>query len=339
MPATTPRELLYEMAEQWEREARRDVREQYPYQALLDELLFQGELRFQEYVQFSGSEGPFVARLYRWVNNVRDERHRKTMLRSLAHLLFVDRRQMTALARDAYRRVITQWLIKGTKPDDICLAPDYERRVRSLLSKNWLFSITDSFSFPEFIRANSLTGLPKALILGENPTDARERLPSRLNSRNGAVVLEDFVGTGNQARGVLAVIQERAAPTWPIIFVPLLILESGYKNLRNDKRLSNVTVEPVAVISDLECLSPAPQAGEPAAFVPLRSLTRLTAGRVLAALAPGDEVPPTPFGYGESGALAVTFHNAPNNTLPLLHHRAPTWDPLFRRISHSYDGL
>jgi hypothetical protein len=66
----------------------------------------------------------------------------------------------------------------------------------------------------------------------------------------------------------------------------------------------------------------------------VRGIVKNTAQRVLKAEDEFDDPPTDPFGYEDSGELIVTCHNAPNNTLPLIHHKAPLWKPLFRRLHH-----
>jgi hypothetical protein len=52
-----------------------------------------------------------------------------------------------------------------------------------------------------------------------------------------------------------------------------------------------------------------------------------------------DDPPTHAFGFERCGSLVVTFHNTPNNTLPLIHHKSDRWEPLFRRIHHAKEDL
>lgn len=38
------------------------------------------------------------------------------------------------------------------------------------------------------------------------------------------------------------------------------------------------------------------------------------------------------YGYGNSQSLVIFFYNAPNNTIPILHHTTQKWLPLFPRL-------
>ena len=57
------KERLYKLLREWE-QASRDPRDAHPYVALLDELSFQADLRFCDYVQYQ-QDGPFLVRLER----------------------------------------------------------------------------------------------------------------------------------------------------------------------------------------------------------------------------------------------------------------------------------
>lgn len=202
-----------------------------------------------------------------------------------------------------------------------------------------LLSITESFGFSDFLHINDLHGLSKPFILGEKKEKVEDILPVPNSRRKGFIILEDFVGTGDQASGVLAEVRRHTPSEWRIIFVPLIILEQGLTTLANGHELADITIEPVLIIPNTACVREMPATEEPPEFKHIRALVKLTAKNVLERLGSHDDPPKDPFGYKGSGALVVTCHNTPNNTLPLIHHRAPDWNPLFRRVHHSKDGL
>ena len=111
------------------------------------------------------------------------------------------------------------------------------------------------------------------------------------------------------------------------------------KNLLKDQSVSRFTISPILEVSSGTCLGDGESAVEPPEFAAIRALVKATASRVLAPFDADDDPPKDAFGYKSSGAMLVTCHNCPNNTLPMIHHRAPKWNPLFRRIHHSKDGL
>ncbi|MBI4256651.1 hypothetical protein HY626_01175 [Candidatus Uhrbacteria bacterium] len=333
----TTRAHLASLTREWEEAARLDT-DHYPYCGVLDEILFHADLRFSDYIQYR-EEGEFPVRLRNWLGNVPRKREKQILFQLLPFLLFVDRWQLQSLHRDAYRRIIVPWVCNGQLTSDDILSSEYEILVRSRLKRYLLLSITESFSFPDFLHVNNLSGLPKPRILGEDKIQVKGLVQVPAGAAEGLIIFEDFVGTGKQARGVLREIRRYAASDKRILFVPLIMLESGLKRLLPVGERTNIEINPVMVITNKACLQKDPFLGELDEFKYLRALVKVTAGRVLRSLGPLDDPPVNAFGYGDSGALLVTCHNAPNNTLPLIHHRAPNWNPLFRRVHHSKDGL
>jgi hypothetical protein len=329
---------LYTLAKRWEDSARKEQRDHFPYQQLLDEILFHGDLRYVDYRQFR-EEGEFPDRLKNWIENVAEDRQRKALFHLLRSLLFVDHSQMRALYRDAYRRIIVPWIFHDKVSPDYLLSRDYEVNVQSELRKYRFFSITESFSFPEFVQENSLGGLTKGVTLGEDKDKVRFLVPTDKSKALGLIVFEDFVGTGKQAGGVLTELTHHVPDHWRILFVPLIVLKRGLRALSAKLRRTKIEMEPALVVPNTSCLLEEPARNEPGEFKRIRTLLKRTSKRVLEPLEHGDDPPRDPFGYGGSGALLVTSHNTPNNSVPVIHHRAPEWSPLFRRIYHSEDGL
>jgi hypothetical protein len=152
------------------------------------------------------------------------------------------------------------------------------------------------------------------------------------------VLCEDIVGTGKQAGKILRALEDRAPARWRFLFVPLIAFESGIDNLRNNFGLRTV-VRPLITLPRTQCLTDEAQAAEPEVFKFVRGIINKTAPRVMERADQFDDPPTNPFGYEGTGGIIVTCHNAPNNTLPLIHHKAPAWDPLFRRLHHKERDL
>lgn len=334
----TPRERLGQIVFRWEEEARYNVRDCYPYLSALSEILFHADLRFFEYIQFQ-NEGEFAARLTRWLDNVTSEREKQGLFRLLTHLIFIDQRQMRSLCREAYKRVVVPWITRNWSSPAEFLAEDYELQVRSQLSQYLLCSITESFNWDDFLQVNDLLGLQKPRVLSEDPRRISSALQADLQSVKGLIVLEDFVGTGHQASGVLAQVRANTPSNIGILFAPLIILDGGLETLVNARKTSDFTIDPILVMAKDSRIEATSQQGEPQDFPYIRAVVTSAAQRVCRELHNQDDPPDNPFGYGGSGSLIVTKHNTPNNTLPLIHHRAPDWNPLFRRLHHSKDGL
>lgn len=330
--------MLYKLASKWEEEARLDPDSSYPFRGVLDEILFHADLRFIDYVQYR-QEGEFPVRLQEWLGNVSEDRHKKVLFQVLRRLCFIDAGQLRSLYRDAYRRSILPTISEELLSPLDMLSPQYEANMRKLVARYRLLSITESFGFSEFLHVNDLSGLSHPIVLGEEPKGVKERLSRSGSDPAGLIVFEDFVGSGDQATRVLSEVAAHTSSSVKILFVPLMILESGLRRLLSEVGLTRVHVRPGLVVSESNCLLEPHVVGEPLDFSAIRALVRETATRVLEPLPPLDDPPTDPFGYRGSGALLVTAHNTPNNTIPLIHHRAPSWAPLFRRVHHSNDGL
>jgi hypothetical protein len=211
-------------------------------------------------------------------------------------------------------------------------SPDYDAKLIATFRRYSLLSITESFYFSDFRSVNNLVGLPKPIILGERIKTIKALLPVSANVK-GLIILEDIVGTGDQASRVLAAVKALAPSDWRILFVPLVMLEDASSKLLFPD-WPNLTVRPVLQVPTRDCLKHKPSEPENADFKQIRSLVSHTAQRVLEPFEPNDDAPIDPFGYKGCGALVVAYRNTPNNTLPLIHHLAPDWKPLFRRIHH-----
>ena len=310
-----------------------DSRDAFSYRLLLEELLFHSDLRFNDYVQFQESEGPFPVRLKRWIDNLPKPRDKQLLFRCLRHLIFIDQLQMRSLYRDAYRRVITRWLQTGFTAQQL-LDSSYPTLIANKLRRYRLFSITESFGFSEFLHVNNLVGLEKPIILGDNPARARSLIPGHNTDVDGLIIFEDIVGTGSQAIRVLDEVRRHGAAHWNSLFVPMITLEQGSTLAKKKLAHPNFDVVPVFVVRDSYCVRSKPSPDEPHDFKRLRTLVGDTFGRVRERLNASDVPPNNPFGYKGCGCLLVTCHNSPNNSLPLIHHKAPEWAPLFRRLHH-----
>jgi hypothetical protein len=197
-----------------------------------------------------------------------------------------------------------------------------------------LYSITESFKSADFTNRNNLVGLPKFDVLTEDPLVAAQRIPDQSTGLKGLIILEDFVGTGKQSSSVLQMIAG-LRPNWRILFIPLIIVGSvGDAPLAALAAGSAVEVHPVTVLDGSACLRDVPSPEEPEEFAYIRAVVKSTGDRVKRRLNEWDDPPDNEFGFRGQGAMVVTHHNTPNNTLPLIHHKAPEWDPLFRRIHH-----
>jgi hypothetical protein len=305
--------------------------------ATVDELLFHSDLRFHQYIQFQ-TEGEFPSRLVKWLDNLQTDRERQTLLLALRHLLFIDSNQYRALAAEAFRGVILPFLLKRTDSITRRLHPTFATELLERFTEYGLVSVTTSLSFDDFLNVNDLAGLPKPVVLGEKLAQIPQILDSLSDSLQGLIVLEDFVGSGRQAVRVLSAVRDHWGLSKPILFVPLIAIERATEEFSRKPELK-VLFRPVLTIPRNRCVEPEARPLEPHLFKKIRVVVQQTARRALARYDHFDDPPSDPFGFGRCGALIVTSHNTPNNTLPLIHHRSVDWFALFRRLHHGKDGL
>ena len=328
-----PKDYLYKLADKWEKEGQEEQKEYYPFKNILDEIFHHSNLRFKDYIQYQ-RDGEFPARLKKWIDNIDEIPQKKILFKILSNIIFIDQSQMISLHHDSYRRIIVPWISRNVLSTRDLLSEVYEAKILALLRRYSFFSITESFDFPKFVHANNLSGLPKHIVLGEDESNIKIKLLSKNSSTKGLIVFEDCVGTGKQATRVLTKLTRHIPPELPVLFVPLIVLEDGLKFLTQEFKSNNIVIKSPLVISEEFCIKPTARRGEPKEFKSIRALVKKTSRRVLRKNGPHDDPPKDPFGYNGSGALLITCHNSPNNTLPLIHHESPTWKPLFRRIHH-----
>ena len=327
-------EELWKKVNSWQDQM--SEKDSFPYHKTFDDILFHAERRFNDYLQFRDEEGSFIVRLQRWLNNMSDEEQQKALFRLLRWIIFIDEKQMQSLYRDAFRSKVIPWLTRYHFTRDDLLSRQYKFKVLELLEKYYLRSVTESFNGPTFTNVNNLIGIPKLKIIGEDIERACSDVKklTKENQKLGIIIFEDMVGTGKQASRVIGKISKYFPTHWRSLFVPLIIQENGFKNFQ-EKKIRNLDIEPVIIIRNNLGIQREPNQEEPDEFNYTRGLVNITKSRVLESLNEYDDPPTDPFGYENSGALVVTSHNVPNNTIPLIHHRAPAWAPLFRRLHHS----
>jgi hypothetical protein len=327
------RHELHQIVEKWQKDSDRNSTSQFAYKDLLDDLLYHADMRYKDYKQFQ-EDGPFIYRLKKWIDNFDDENDKKYGFQLLQWLIFIDDKQVQSLYRDAYRSKVVPWITYRTFKIHDFLAPDYQHKLIKLLRNYKLCSITESFNLPFFKQINSLVGLPKMEVIGENRNIIRQKVKMWTKEKiNGLIIFEDIVGTGKQALRVLREVIENCPKSWDNLFIPLIVLTDGASRMVNAK-MKQIHIDPVLIIPATCCLKNLPETDEPTEFKGIRSIVKKYTSRVNESLHPYDDAPLDPFGYENSGSVIVTSHNTPNNTLPLIHHRAPDWLPLFRRVHH-----
>lgn len=308
-------------------------REMRPASDLIDDLLFRADHQFVDYQPFS-SEGAFPSRLYKWLLNCTSKRDRDTMLRLASRILYMDSRAMRSLYAESYRTVVVPWLFDEqlTIADEI--REDYWDRALDRLAGATLFSVTESFHWDSFRAVNSIAGIPEPEVLGKTVSHVRRTLGSRRFGAEDVIVLEDIVGSGDQAIRALQELIARCANETRLLFIGLIGIEGCEARIKEKigQRVRCALISSVPVSACIRAARTTETDSDEVAAI--RAVVKATERRVLTRHGAHDDPPTNAFGWRGGGATLVTYRNTPNNTLPLVHHRAPNWDPLFRRIHH-----
>lgn len=270
----------------------------------------------------------FDDRLVEWLLNVDDGDDRKSLFRLLKHLFFVGKQQFDSLCRAAYGDQATRWVIDkcGLNISD----PNLSDHIRTAMQHTWFCPITDSMRINSFLKLNGLRGhnhRPDWRSLQMFGDPARIQAYLTANSIERIVLLEDFVGTGDQMSNSVA----WAAGNFPatqILVMPLVCCPRGVETGALLAAFANVTFSATLTLRPELFLRETHQADEPELFTRVRAIIQHVRARLNGWQA-------EPFGYEATGALVALYSNCPDNTLPLIHAQGDQWAPLFSRIRRS----
>ena len=288
------------------------------------------------YADYEPMVGPFPEywqRLEAWVNNVASEDSQKLLFRLAAQLFFVGGKELDNLYRVAFNANVSHWLIEelNLKLDD----PQLEALVSQALERTWFCPITDSMRINAFYHLNHISGRDyrpdwRSLAAFGDPAKLDVFLSREIDR---IVLLEDFVGSGSQIQPTIDFLRDLPNRR-PTLLVPLIICPEG---LANSNRWcaanSSLTMSPVIRLTAHDFLGPFSVPNEPSSFPLFRKLVQDTFPQVLNGADPIGTKTYTPFGFASTGSLVVLATNCPDNTLPLVHHKSDTWQPLFPRAS------
>jgi hypothetical protein len=271
----------------------------------------------------------FDDRLVDWLNNFDDGDDRKSIFRLVDHLFFVGKQQFDSLCRAAYGDHTARWIVDQSGVD--IANPNLSGLLGALLANTWFCPITDSMRINSFLKLNGLNGHDhrpdwRSLHAFGNETKVQAYVAAAGIER--LVLLEDFVGTGNQLAATV-VWAATAFPALPILVVPLVCCPGGVDTgAQLMAAHANVTFLPTLTLRPELFLRETSQVDEPEIFTRVRDIILKVRTRL-----GGWET--KPFGYEATGALVALYSNCPDNTLPIIHHRGADWAPLFSRIRRS----
>lgn len=334
-----------EKVRKWAREFREPTEEQLPdYQGIYAFIFYLASRLYIQYVPTLGATHPdFGTRLSNWLDCAPKEADQKTLFHAVPSFFFVGRKEMESLYMTAFNGPVARWLL-----DELEIgfdAPNAQQVIRQGLCETWFCGITDSLDIGLFHRINNITGasirpqLMSYLNISGNAKQTATEIINFMRSQSPPlrriVLLEDFVGTGQQNYDIVKFMAELpTAP--PVLFCPLMICPVGsnaaYALASNH---TNLTYTPALELSDDIFLWRTARANEPPSFGKLRDVVVR-----LYPLVEGSNSSNLygPFGFNngdeERGALIVLYSNCPDNTLPIIHHNSDgPWQALFPRNS------
>jgi hypothetical protein len=297
------------------------------------------QLADELYCEYEPTKGPYLdfhSRLDAWLDNIPNEEEQKILFRLMRNLFFIGPKELDNLYRIAFNENICQWIVEhlGIALDQ----PDLDDQLATAIKRTWFCPITDSMRINAFYHLNHLSGRnlrPDWLSLGRFGDGAKidAFLKTKGREIDRIVLLEDFVGSGNQISP--AVMFAAALPSHtPVLIVPLVVCPKGAAEIESWTKLyGNIAYSPVLKLGSLDFLALAPQAGETQLHTDLRPIVKSTFTQLLGGKTVDEAKIYGPFGFEDTGSLVVLTTNCPDNTLPLIHHSSHTWNPLFPRAS------
>jgi hypothetical protein len=302
------------------------------YQRIYDMVEYFSTRKYNQYLPTVGPYPNFIERLRDWLNMLDDENDQKSLFRLLPHIFFITQLEFATLYRAAFKEAVTQWLIdtEGISFD----AEDFKSQLLLAEKETWFCPMTDSMEIAAFCHANHIEGQelrPDWYSLSQLGNHDSIISYMRDHSLKRLVLLEDFVGSGNQVAGALRFAASFSS-TIPVLAVPLVICSRGVDNCKIIAgEFNNFRFKPIVPLPKQTCINPEPVSNEPNIFGSIRELLVRISDRVSGI--PKDSKYYSPFGYQNTGALVVTYSNCPDNTLPVIRLNSNTWKALFPRSS------
>jgi len=289
---------------------------------------------FSDYEPSLGPGPDFVTRLSKWLDNVDEEEEQKLLFELVPHIFYIGREELNVLYREAYHTVFAKWLIDNVNAkfsDSNVL-----QTLNDEIASTWFCPLTDSLRINQFYHINDIPGKH------DHRPDWRSlrtfgdiKLISDYIEKNKIkriVLLEDFIGNGGQVSKAVSFVAEKF-PNLPILIIPLIICPAGMSQARAFTAAhNNIQISPVVSVSEDYFIHEIETQIESDFFKKIHALAESSYSRVANSTTIDDNIDPYgPFGWRRTGGIIVMHTNTPNNTLPLIHNKSQTWNPLFKR--------
>jgi hypothetical protein len=309
---------------------------------MLHNIEYLDRVKFNQFLPTHYSFHPiqFMDRLYKWLKNPGLTRDQQCDLFKLANqIAFFSFEDFTAMFQSAFSGPITRWCMSQMhiRLDQV----DWEASLNKELFENtWFCPITDSLLISAFHHVNSIENrdqkpaFRELMHFGDERIDANDNKIKKYIKKMGykrIVLLEDFVGTGNQVKKTI----QWAIKTLqlPVLFCPMIITSEAVE-LYNNFNDPLFDIEPVFELGN-DCFVYNTKEEPSDLFKRIHVLSTKIDEALSASQQQCHE---GALGYWKSespqrGATVVMFSNTPNNSLPLIHHSADDWSPLFPRVA------
>ncbi|PCE63027.1 phosphoribosyltransferase-like protein [Sediminicola luteus] len=314
------------------------------YREIHAQIRFLSKELFHDYEPIQGQAINFNTRLENWLDNVSSDSDKKNLFKILSHLFYIGISEFNTLYRVAYNELIAKWLIdiENISFNDFSNA---KSELNQALKDCWICPITDSLNINSFFHVNNIPSTawnemrPQWYGINEEGPD-QPKWNSNLqhinnHNINKIILIEDFVGSGSQIEGVVKFLMEKDLDI-EVLVIPLINCPKGIEKLNQlSRKFEKLSYKAVIELSESSFISTSPKADEHLDFITIREFINRIYDLTSGGLVPGNKIPYSPFGYRDTGGFLISYSNAPDNTIPVLHCTSKTWVPLFPRHSRN----
>lgn len=321
------------------------------YTSILDQIEYHAANEWKVYLpaEHTDSNSNYMERLVAWIGNLASEADQKLLLEYALHISFFSHDDFVALYRTALNREISSWIASQVGASlEVHGGQGFHDFVNQQVHlQTWYCPVTDSMDINKFCKVNHLVGVryrpsfDNLQKMSESSQNLNQQIadnwihymanPGNKNpphpSLERVVLLEDVVGSGSQCLDAVRWAVENLGK--PVLFIPLILCPNGVEALRAEEIRwgGQLTVRPVIELRRSDLLGPERKGHDGWSITQkLEELAQRCAVRA--------SVDMDTFGYRNTGCSLVTFSNAPDNSLPIIHNkpRNENWEPLFPRV-------
>jgi hypothetical protein len=275
----------------------------------------------------------FGTQVENWGDSILEPIEKYQLMKSLKFFTFLNQEQYEALYEEAFTNQIIHWVIDVSKINP--LAASFENDINTAINETCFCALTDSMDISGFCKTNHLNQDDKPIMRKDWDTGKKCLDFISTNHYSRMVILEDFVGTGDQSLLAMDILSE--VPNFSILFAPLAACPQAILRIReylDVNHLVNIDVSPVYELPWDFILDQNRPCGANSPHDLLNELMILAYSYELRVKGSYGQHYPGALGYKSTGALFAKYNNCPDNTLPLYnyHGTGTNWQPLFPRV-------